>query len=380
MEKLLDLEELGGRLQRVDLMIMMLLKRRIDLAHLVARYKIKNGQKFIRLEIENERLNEVGDWAKKNGLDPNFARQMLYAAISESCKQQLVDLESRADASGQTETMTEEEEYLRLKQNLMRLTDAWAPKYDAEYDRPFFATRTYLEYERVVLDKEISLLRERDRAVDLGCATGRLTFQFADRFYQTVGYDLSQAMVERATTKLDERGTPTGLISFRQADLENGIPENDCSVSLVVMNMGTGSDVRNIANVIKESGRILKPGGRFFFSFYNRDALVYQWDFLPWPTGLAANIDIHAHCLNVSMDDSVLPIYARPYAVEEAVNLFADSGLKILSATTYPAISSVLPSEFMEKQPSVQRSIVAIEKQLIDSGLGAYIIITGCKE
>jgi|GEM_PF-3613927 len=49
------------------------------------------------------------------------------------------------------------------------------------------------------------------------------------------------------------------------------------------------SDMRGIGKVIDETIRVLKPGGRFFFSFYNRDALVYRWEFLPWEAGLAAD-------------------------------------------------------------------------------------------
>jgi len=378
MENILDLKELGGRLARVDLMLMMLLKRRIELAHLVARFKMKMGQKFIRLKVENQRIAVVRKWARENGVNPNFAEQVLYAAINESCKQQLIDLQKTGRRRAE-DAENEEERYRSFKRNLVKLTARWAPKYDGYYDAAFFATHEYIEYERLIMEREIDLLKERGKAIDLGCATGRLTFRLAEQFDATTGYDLSPAMIRVARSKLEKEGLRSRGLGFQKADLEEGIDEKDSSVSMAVMNMGTGSDVRNIAGVTKETARILRSDGRFLFSFYNKDALVYRWDFLPWPTGLAANINASDRCLNVTVNRSVLQIYARPFTVKEVGSLFSDSGLVISTVTTYPTVSSILPSEFLEKQPDVQKAIAAIDQQLANSDMGAYIIATGYK-
>ena len=87
------LNKLGERIGKIDLELMALLKRRSDLTKMVALYKIKSGRKFVRLNIEKQRLDAVRKWAKTHGMDPNFAQQILYSIINESCKQQLNELQ-----------------------------------------------------------------------------------------------------------------------------------------------------------------------------------------------------------------------------------------------------------------------------------------------
>jgi chorismate mutase len=93
MAKDLKLKNFGERIEQIDLALMALLKKRSALTKQVALYKIRNGQKFVRLNVEKQRINAVRKWAKTNGIDPNFAQQILYSVINESCKQQLVELE-----------------------------------------------------------------------------------------------------------------------------------------------------------------------------------------------------------------------------------------------------------------------------------------------
>ena len=95
MKKSLDLKKLGERIAKTDLALMAVLARRSKLTKQVAQYKIKNGQKFVRLNIEKQRLDAVRKWAKAHGMDPNFAQQILYSVINESCKQQLVEVQKK---------------------------------------------------------------------------------------------------------------------------------------------------------------------------------------------------------------------------------------------------------------------------------------------
>jgi len=88
-----NLTILGKRISAIDIAIMKLMEQRIRLVRKVAKFKINNGQKIVRLKIEKQRIDAVRKWAKTNGMDPNFAQQVLYAIINESCKQQLVELE-----------------------------------------------------------------------------------------------------------------------------------------------------------------------------------------------------------------------------------------------------------------------------------------------
>ena len=373
----LDLKELGSRLAKVDILLMELLKRRMGLAFQVGTYKMKKSKKFIRIKIENQRLAKIRVWARKNKMNPHFVNAILYTIIGESCKQQLVQLQNTSKRRLK-DPESDDHWYKMLKANLLKLTEGWSKSYDKSYDEAYFATHAYLEFENSLIKEEVGKLASRDMALDIGCATGRIAFMLAEEFERVVGYDLSPHMVKQAQSKLSNTQKSSAVVIFKQTDLEDSIPEPDSSVSLIVMNLGTASDMRNIAGVLKEVERVLKPDGRFFFSFYNKEALVYRWDFIPWPTGLAAEINIHKHCLDVHAGNKMFSIYARPYAVEEAMSLF-QGHLSADRVCTYPTISSILPSNLFENQPEVEKSITEIDRLLSGSNMGAYIAVTGSK-
>lgn len=376
MNTLLNLKELSVRLAKVDTMLMSLLKRRMDLALQVGEFKIANRQKIFRAKIENKRLVQVRTWARKNKMNPHFVEAILYMIIGESCKQQMIQLQSATNNRKKNGFGNEQEWRKLLDRNLLVLTEWWSKTYDTDYDKAFFATHAYLEFENELLEQEIAKLPNRDTFLDLGCATGRLTFQFADKFLRTVGYDISSHMIEKANKKAVGSGTKN--ICFKVADIQNGIPELDKSVSLAVMNLGTASDVRDLPKVLKEITRVLKTHGRFFLSFYNLEALLYRWDFIPWPTGLVAEINVVKHCLDVHFNNKVLSIHARPYSVDEVLGI-VKGGITISGVQTYPTVSAILPNDLFENQPDIQKSIIAMDKHLTTSNGGAYIVVTGKK-
>ena len=374
MEQLLSLEKLGDRLRKVDMLVVALLKRRMDLALQVVEVKVKNGQKIFRAQTEARRLAQVRAEARKLKLNPHFVESILYSSINESCKQQMIQLQSMS-ARRHKEQKNEEDLYCLLKKNLLILTKRWSDSYDDHYDKAFFATQAYLKFEEQLLEQEIKRIDNCGLALDLGCATGRLVAKLSPLFKQVVGYDISPHMLMKANAK--KRKYPN--ISFIKADLEKGIPQSDSSVSFVAMNLGTASDVSGICKVIKEVKRVLHPGGRFLFSFYNRDALLYQWDFIPWPVGLAAEININKHCLDVHLGAKVLSVYARPYTTEEVRKLFPPR-MRLSKVLTYPTISSILPNDLFEGKPSIQKSMIMIDCQLAKAHDGAYIIAIGQKK
>ncbi len=382
----LDLPELGARIEKIDLLLMALIQRRMELSTLVGKRKLrdreqkpeKGGRKkrvpFVRLSVEKKRVAGVRAWARKHKMNPHFAEAILYAIISESCKQQLIQLQN-AGGRHLRDPESDDQRYRVLKRNLLRLTERWSHSYDQDYDRAYFATHAYLEFESFLLAQEIGKLSGCERVLDLGCATGRLTIQLAERFPRAVGYDISPDMIRCAKAKFSGAES----VVFEEADLEAGIPEADSSVSFVVMNLGTASDVRDLAGVLKEVERVLLPGGRFLLSFYNREALVYRWDFIPWPIGLAAEFNVHKRCLDVHSGDKLFSVYARSYTRAEVQDLFRGGGLGLEEMHTYPTVSSVLPSDFFKDQPEVRESVVAIDRSLSASNMGAYIVVTGVK-
>ena len=378
-----DLQVLGSRLKTVDFLLLELLKRRMDLALDVVDCKMRDAEagiskdaKIFRPKIEAERLIEIARHAKKININPGFAQAMLYAAIGESCKVQMVRFQ---DANGKTrKPRTDKQLQASFKRNLLRLTKLVAPVYDTTYDRPYHATGAYLEFEKAFLKNEIARLPDHAVMLDLGCATGSLSCRMAGDFERVVGYDVSPHMLDVARKKAADQGLTN--VNFTQGDLEEGIPEPDDSVSLAVMNLGTASDMRNIKGVIGEIRRVLKPGGRFVLSFYNRDALLYRWDFIPWEVGLAAVADINRDYVNVHIGGEVLPVYAHAYSPAEVrAMLSAYEGFGMGDMATYPTMSPILPADLFEGQNDVLSAIMAIDEHLSQGEAGAYIVVSGWK-
>jgi SAM-dependent methyltransferase len=370
----LNLEQLGARIELVDEAILILVAHRMALSLDVGAYKRATNQTIFRRDKEDERLLRMKKLAENVGLNPNFAAAALYNIIGESCKQQMIQLQETY--SPPLDIEDEEEWYRILKGNLLRLAERIAPVYDEQYGTEFFASAAYREFENWMLDEEVDMVNTNDLFVDLGCATGTQTFRLADRFEHSVGYDLSGHMIEHANRKLDPRWQ--GRVVFYETDLENGIPLPDNSASFVMMNRGTAGDIRNIQGLLHEAHRVLQVGGRFFFSFYNSDALVYQWDFLPWPVNLAAGINKEKSCLDVRVGSETFSVFARPYSLEQAEDFFP-AGMKINRRMTYPTISPLVPNHLF-KTENARDAVSHVDWQLAPFGSGAYIIITGEKE
>ena len=368
MAELLDLEELAARLRQTDRHLISLLARRMRLSAQVGEFKRSKGEPIYRAEVEERRLKDAENWAQEWGLNPHFARAILYFTIDESCKVQMIQFQQEELRAAELEEV--EAEYRLLKQNLLDLTAKIASTYD-QYGQNSQATRTYLDFEAEILESEIAILNDLTLAVDIGCATGRRTWELGNRFERAIGYDISPAMIEHAATK--NQGTASNRIDFRVADIEAGIPQADNTVSLVVMNFGTASDLRDIKQVLVELERVLRPGGKAFLSFYNTDALLYRIGFVPWSVGLAAEINWVRYCLDVHYDGAVFQVYAKPYKIED-IGALIPEGLKVKKTLTYPTILSIFPDVFAD---GVVRDIAEIDRELAldQSNLGAYLMV-----
>src|SRR3989344_4957312 len=184
---------------------------------------------------------------------------------------------------------------------------------------------------------------KRRLAIDLGCATGVISFDIASRFKKVIGYDISPDMVAVANRKKLERGL--GNLDFINKDIESGINLPDNSVSLAIMNMGTGSDLKNTKGVIAEIKRVLRPSGKFLISFYNAESLLNKVGFIPWPMTLSAYVDPDRRCLTVSYENNVYFLYARSRTVEEVKTLLSEFEVDVC---TYPTLASILPNILTE--------------------------------
>src|SRR3989338_353834 len=374
--KMTDLVGLGGALRKIDKLVVDLLAQRMRVAKQVEEFKHDRQQPIYRGETESERMKQAHVWASGKKIGPSFApfvRALFYFIIGESCKTQMIQWQDAAHHAEKPED--EEAWYAKLKNNLIALAEQWAPIYDAEYDRGFSATRAYKRFESDILSAEIALMKDRKVSLDIGCATGIQSLRLVEeyKFGEVIGFDISSAMIRQAKEKFDY--IKSAKSRFEVRDVENGIPLADSSVSLVLMNFGTASDLRKVDEILKEVRRVLIHDGIAFLSFYNRDALPYKMEFLPWDTGLVAEINISKNCLDVhAPTGELLSIYARPYTTEE-IEAIMPSGMSIRRMLAYPAIASILPDEIFEDE-LVQKTVIDIDKQLAETGYmqGAYLI------
>lgn len=367
-----DLKISGDRLAIVDDMIFRLIRTRMSIAGDVAAFKKKTGEPIFRSGIEDARIEKVRRLAEEIGLNPHFAESILYFLIDESCKQQMIQLQS-----GETATQELPDDldarFKVFRHNLIELTRTIAGSYNAS-TKEHPATALYLDFEKAQVLKQIKQLNKTSVALDLGCGAGRMAAFLGDHFETVIGYDLSQHMVATASN-----AGYGNHISFEQTDLEEGIPLEDESVSFVVCSLGTASDIRNATRLIHEVSRVLQKDGRFLFSFYNKDALMYHSSFLPWETGLAAQINLDENCLTVHFGGKDFRIYARAYSWSEIEAVLTGTLLYPDSYLTHPTITSIIPSSLLKNKPEVITSMGHIDSSLATNGDGAYYLISGPK-
>lgn len=368
------LKETGRRIKILDNHLIRVIGHRFKLANLVS--DAKDGGPIIARQREQERLDYAAEVANEIGMEPDLARSIIYQIIGAGIKHQTELRDLRDQNTGEFKPNDRSPEALR--RNLLTLTERVAGSYDKhQNDCP--ATSLNYEFEDLVIEDLISGVRSDPNKLflDLGTATGRMAFRHGFNFERVVGIDISDSMLDVARSKL--KPSSAWKFDFQNADLEFGIPLKDESVSVVVMNNGTASDISNITGLIQEVSRVLVKGGVAYFSFYNKSALVHE-SILPWQNSIGAIFNPVFDTLEVEIDGlrGVIPIFAKPVTVDEAKNL-ADRHLSVTKILTYPFITSILPREFISLE--VCKDIIQFDKKLALGGdeRGAYIIVVARK-
>jgi ubiquinone/menaquinone biosynthesis C-methylase UbiE len=106
------------------------------------------------------------------------------------------------------------------------------------------------------------------RVLDLGCGKGRFARQVERAGYRVVGVDVSSRMLEQS------RGLNRVKASARR------LPFDDSSFDAVFA-IETLEHVRDIAEVVREARRVLRPGGRFIVIDKNMRSLDARRPWLP---------------------------------------------------------------------------------------------------
>ena len=123
--------------------------------------------------------------------------------------------------------------------------------------------------ERLLVSKYFS---NADRILDIGCGAGRTTIALARLGYSKVlGMDLSDGMVQRATSLAEQAGCEIPFEVGDAISLRYGDESFDGALFTAQGLMCIpGRD--NRLQALKEAGRVLRPGGHFIFTTHDRHA------------------------------------------------------------------------------------------------------------
>ena len=155
------------------------------------------------------------------------------------------------------------------------LFDAIAPRYDLINDLQSFWLHRHWKRRLVSLAQPTF----GQRALDLCCGTGDVTFGLAAHGVEVTGLDFSQAMLECAT---ERNSSPK--VSFQRGDaLNTGLPDNHFDI--VTMAYG----LRNLSDFeggLREMYRVAKRGGRLLVLDFGKPSFgPWRWfyfTYLKW--------------------------------------------------------------------------------------------------
>lgn len=258
----------------------------------------------------------------------------------------------------------------------LKLSDVAASEYKG-YASHNSATRAYMRFEEDTITTVASSLTRRERALDIGCGEGRISFHLAQFFTEVIAYDMAPAMIAAADEQRLTRSHGNIRFAVRDVEVEllRDIPNE--SVDLVAASFGMGSFVADTAEFFQEIIRVLRPGGVSVTSFYNKASLISR---LPLPSGWNASLAARAngeseHGLLVNFDGQEFDISAFAYRPDDVYHMLAAdfANVRIL---TYPAISAVLPQDVSGHPEAVQLCdevdrVLAVDP---DVAVGAYIV------
>lgn len=175
--------------------------------------------------------------------------------------------------------------------------------------------------------------------LDLACGTGRHAVELATRGYQVVGFDLSLAMLARASDEAQDRNQK---INFVQGDMrEMTFEETFDGVFSWNTSFGYFDEEKNGA-VIARVHKALKKGGQFLLDVVNRDYVIRQAPSLAWFEGDGCicmdemTVDFITSRMRVKrtlmMDDGrtkEIEYSVRLYALHELGKMLHDNGFRV---------------------------------------------------
>lgn len=179
---------------------------------------------------------------------------------------------------------------------------------------------------------------ENCKILDLGCGTG-LGYQLCHTINPTIKYhglDISFEMVGKARRKHQNA-------TFEVGDMANLSDFKESSLDAVICIFTTFSYTNKPSKVVQETYRILKPGGRIFFSVLNK------WSLRRILKGKIRDVENY-RTRKSKIGNHTVPAYV--YSTNDLKQLFGTVGFKDISITGQSVLGGVLEQEKLWKVDS----------------------------
>jgi SAM-dependent methyltransferase len=138
-----------------------------------------------------------------------------------------------------------------------------------EYVRRIFGELEHKPLDRQLLDQFAARAKAIGPACDMGCGPGHVARYLHDRGAKVIGIDLSPAMVEHA-----RRLNPG--IEFRQGDMRSLDIEDEAFGGIAAFYSIIHIPRAEVASVLVEMKRILRPGGLLLLAFHIGDNIIHM--------------------------------------------------------------------------------------------------------
>lgn len=194
----------------------------------------------------------------------------------------------------------------------------------------FFSTGEHDVVTILEVAEQLGVPRNRDRALDFGCAVGRLTRALAPRFKECWGVDISDQMVRRAREL--NKGVPKCQFVVNAEPHLRRFPQNhfDFVLSILVLQHLPGE--REILSTISELIRVLRPEGLLVFQLPSFMPIRNRFQSRRRAYKLLRNLGFNQSFLYESL--GLHPIRMNYMPHERILDFVADHGGKVLRHDT----------------------------------------------
>jgi SAM-dependent methyltransferase len=205
----------------------------------------------------------------------------------------------------------------------MNYTNSWDNEVrSASYARLEFPNTYHLAYRD--LPQIIAQHTHGKRALDFGCGTGRSTRFLSNLGFETIGVDVSEAMIKLAVEK-----DPTGDYKLVEDGVYNTIPGNfDLITSIFTFD---NIPAKNRVKILSALGQKLNNTGILIMLDSNPELYTHEWasfSTAPFPGNKTAHTGDPVYTVMLDVDDRS-PVEDYFYTLRDYFSMFHQANLRL---------------------------------------------------